>query len=369
MALYMNCFSLASVLPDLNYSLKHTSKLRYPETVSFRLRCLEFWDKHGLEAALDFAEVSKSTLYAWRKALEDSRRRDRMGRASLHALDPKSTRPIKCKSANWSPATVKYIENTASKHLDLGRQKLHDMLKVHLEHIGQPSLLVSESTVGRILKWLRSTGKLPSIDQVRINARSGKLHVAKRKKRIKKKRRADLPFKVKKPGDLIQIDGIEGYYNGHHYYIMNAIDYVTGVAFSRVFKTKSSARMASFLKDLPDLFGFKIKAIQTDNGSEYIARFHEVAETMGITHCFNYVKKPIYNGKVERFNRTMQEALRYDPDFMYNLAYDHDKAQKIIDDFIRFYNYERPHVSINHQPPMTYMLQCLGRNTFQKVLN
>lgn len=35
------------------------------------------------------------------------------------------------------------------------------------------------------------------------------------------------------------------------------------------------------------------------------ALFHTKVQEMGIIHCFNYVRKPIYNGKIERFNRTL----------------------------------------------------------------
>lgn len=54
MALYLRWFSLASIWPDLHYSLKHTSNLRRPDIVSFRLKALEFWDKHVLAAAIDY---------------------------------------------------------------------------------------------------------------------------------------------------------------------------------------------------------------------------------------------------------------------------------------------------------------------------
>ena len=369
MALYMNQHGLSSFLVNLNYSLKHTSNLRHPEIVQFRVSCLEFWTKHGLAAAIDYSGKSKSTLYAWRKALDDSRKKDRMGRASLSALDPKTTRPLRCKSNHWPPIVVSFITKTATKHASMGKQMLYHLLRRYLERLGQLRLLVSESTVGRILKWLRNMGKVPSKDRIRINGRSGKLHIVPKKRRIRKQRRADLPFKVRNPGDLVQIDGIEGFHDGHHYYIINAIDYVSGLAASRVFKTKSTTKTASFLKDLPELLGFKVKAIQTDNGSEYVAKFHEQAEAMGIAHCFNYVKKPIYNGKVERFNRTMQEELKYDLDFLDALAYDLESAQTTINSFIYFYNNVRPHSTINFQTPMERMLQCFKRNSFQNVLN
>lgn len=369
MALYMNCFSLASVLPDLNYSLKHTSNLRSPETVHFRINCLEFWAKHGLAAAIDYSGVSKSTLYVWRKSLDDSRKRDRMGRASLYALDPKSTRPRKCKSSHWNPLVVKYVKDLILEHPELGKQKVYQFLKRHLERLHLSLLLVSESTVGRIIKWLREMGRLPGKDKLTYHARTGRMFI-RRKKHIRKQRRADLPFRVKYPGDLVQIDGVEGHHDGKHFYIINAIDYVSGKVASRLFYGKSSASTANFLSDLPGLLDLKIKAIQTDNGSEYTAKFHQKVEAMGIAHCFNYVKKPIYNGKVERFNRTLQDALKYDLDFLYDVAYDLDSAQATLQHYIDFYNNDRPHSSISHLTPTEYVLQYFQRKpTFQKVLN
>ena len=224
MALYTNTHYLASLWPDFNYSLKHTSNLRHPEVVQFRISCLEFWHKHGLAAALDYAGVSRSTLYAWRKALMDSRKLDRrMGRASLKALDPKSTRPIKCKSTRWSPIVVKYIRELVTLHPELGRQKVYHFLKRYLERIHMTLLTVSESTVGRIINWLRQSGRLPSKGKLRINAQTGKLHAIKPRRRIRKQRRADLPFPVRRPGDLVQIDGVEIHSFGKFCYIVNAI--------------------------------------------------------------------------------------------------------------------------------------------------
>lgn len=83
---------------------------------------------------------------------------------------------------------------------------------------------------------------------------------------------------------------------------------------------------------------------------------------MDIIHCFNYVKKPIYNGKVERFNRTLQEALKYDLDFLDDIVYDLPRAKATLQSYIDFYNNERPHSSINFLTPNEYVLQFSQRN-------
>ena len=178
-----------------------------------------------------------------------------------------------------------------------------------------------------------------------------------------KLRRNALPYKIKQPGDLVQIDGVEGYHLGHHYYVINAIDYISGKATSAVLANKSSLSTANFLRELNARLGFKAKAIQTDNGSEYAAKFHQAAERLGIKHCFNYVKKPIYNGKVERFNRTIQEAIFQNEDFLVNLVEDKQEANYTIESYLDFYNNERLHMSLRFMTPAEFLLQYTQRNS------
>ena len=146
MAVYMNWHSLASTIKNLEYSNKHTSSLNNPEEVSRRIEALEFWRKHGLSSAIDHAGVSRSTLYSWCNKLDSSRKRDRMGRAGLKALDPKSTRPKRCRQSNWDKEMVKLLVRLATKHPELGRQPLYYMLRRRLTANGQLDKLVSIST-------------------------------------------------------------------------------------------------------------------------------------------------------------------------------------------------------------------------------
>ena len=244
----------------------------------------------------------------------------------------------------------------------LGRQPLYYMLRRRLTADGQPDKLVSISTIGRILCRLRRSGRLPSKIKLSLNGRTGRLYEIHRRK-VAKLRRNALPYKIKQPGDLVQIDGVEGYHLGHHYYVINAIDYISGKATSAVLANKSSLSTANFLRELDTRLGFKVKAIQTDNGSEYAAKFHQAAERLGIKHCFNYVKKPIYNGKVERFNRTIQEAIFRDEDFLVNLVEDKQEANHTIESYLDFYNNERPHMSLRFMTPAEFLLQYTQRNS------
>jgi hypothetical protein len=261
---------------------------------------------------------------------------------------------------------VKLLVRLATKHPELGRQPLYYMLRRRLEAKGWLDKLVSISTVGRILCNLRQSGKLPSKIKLSLNGRTGRLYEVPRR-RTAKLRRGALPYKIKQPGDLVQVDGVEGHHLGRHYYVINAVDYISGKATSTVLANKSSLSTANFLRELDTRLGFRIKAIQTDNGSEYAAKFHQAAERLGIKHCFNYVKKPIYNGKVERFNRTIQEAIFRDEDFLINLVEDKQEANRTIESYLDFYNNERPHMSLGFMTPTEFLLQYSQRNS--KVQN
>lgn len=362
MSLYFKFESFASILKGFN---DYKVKLDNEAEVNRRLDILKFWDKYGLEAAMEHGKCSRATIYGWKHKMQQARiragfRNSKLAaKASLKALDPASRRPKHCKQATWNKQVLEYLKGQAGKYPLIGKQQCYHLLRRYIDKHKLSINLPSESTIGRMLAYLRLMGRIPSKTSVTFNGRTGRIYI-KKHKRKPKLRRNQLPFKVKHPGDLIQIDGIDSYHLGRHYYILNCIDYVSSVAYSFILPNKSSQSTANILCQLSELFGFEIKAIQTDNGSEFTARFHEAAERMNIKHCFNYLRKPIYNGKVERFNRTIQEAI-FDEDFLYDVVEDKESAQRRIDRFIYFYNYIRPHKTMGFAPPMEFLLQYRQR--------
>lgn len=127
-----------------------------------------------------------------------------------------------------------------------------------------------------------------------------------------------------KPGEKVQIDVKEVPYaclrgelrrNGKHLYQWTAIDECTRVRFVYGFEAHTPENTVKFLKMLVKVFPFPIKAIQTDNGTEFTYKFisdtekspmDQLLEKWGIKHILIPPRTPWHNGKVERSHRNDQ---------------------------------------------------------------
>lgn len=91
----------------------------------------------------------------------------------------------------------------------------------------------------------------------------------------------------------------------------------------------------------------EIEAILTDNGREYCGRLthhhYEIyLELNGIEHRKTRIATPKTNGFAERFNRTVKEEF-FDIALRQKLYTSVEELQKDLDEWLRHYNYERPH--------------------------
>jgi len=99
-------------------------------------------------------------------------------------------------------------------------------------------------------------------------------------------------------------------------------------------------------------YKYKVRVVQTDNGSEFLKDFDEYLETLSIKHEFIYQKHPKVNGVVERFNRTVQEEfIERNDEYMYNP----EKFNQKLTNYLIWYNTKRPHYSLGQVSPMEYM--------------
>lgn len=159
---------------------------------------------------------------------------------------------------------------------------------------------------------------------------SGMVYAAKRmglteqKKPPKKSREQRRYPKLLEPGEKVQIDVKEVPYNclrgktlrdGKHLYQWTAIDECTRMRFVYGFEEHTPENTVRFLAMVIKAFPFKIKTIQTDNGTEFtykfisderISPFDKVLNKLGIKHKLIPPRTPWHNGKVERSHRNDQ---------------------------------------------------------------
>ena len=99
---------------------------------------------------------------------------------------------------------------------------------------------------------------------------------------------------------------------GKKYYQITAIDEYSSKRILKIVEEKSTYETGMFLLELDKLFGFPIKTIQVDNGTEFVNDreitdkkifFEEVAELKGYTIRRIRPCSPWQNGKVERSHR------------------------------------------------------------------
>ena len=117
------------------------------------------------------------------------------------------------------------------------------------------------------------------------------------------------------PGEKLQIDVKEVPYNclrgdalkyGKHYYLWTAIDECTRFRFVYAFEEHTPGNTVKFLKMILKAFPFRIRTIQTDNGTEFTCKFISDTEISPLDKALKMLRTPWHNGKVERSHRNDQ---------------------------------------------------------------
>lgn len=303
--------------------------MRNKEEVKRRVEALRFWEIYGLEAATDHANVDKRTLQRWRAALVASG-------GNVNALDPKSTAPHKRRARYIPPALEARIIWYRTTYPRIGAKKLVPLLK-------REGYDVSISYISRCISDLKQRGRIPNKVKLSWYANSGTHREIKRSK-VKKVRRST------KRG--IEIDTIVRHIDGRKRYVITAIDVVRRVSYARAYTSHSSATARDFLKQLIRVVPFDIVEIQTDNGSEFGKHFHDACVALDITHYHTYPRCPKMNAHIERFNRTISEEF-----IVYHRALLRDSVPDFnhtLNNWLRWYNEERPHESLGFLSPLEY---------------
>lgn len=209
-------------------------------------------------------------------------------------LTPKSTRPKT--NPNETPIRIK------ERIIELRKETKLCALKLHWR-LNKENILIHKNTIGKIIK------------------KEGLV----RKYRIRK-----LKYKYVKvplsPGELVEIDVkfVPETIENKRYYQFTAIDCASRWRYLEIYSDYSNFNSIRFLKKVIKLTPFKIRAIKTDNGSNFTNRYTGYSKSIdplnprlhpldlmcqkyNIIHYLIDPGKPAQNGKVERSHRSDQE--------------------------------------------------------------
>ena len=166
-------------------------------------------------------------------------------------------------------------------------------------------------------------------------------------------------FEKDRPGELLHLDVkfLPALRNARYDYEFAAVDDFTREAVAWITTEQTARTAADFLEQVLAALPYSIEAVLTDNAWVFTmqqafhatreTRFQQVCRAAGIRHYVLRPYAPQSNGKVERFFRTVDdECLNVQPLFSFSAR------RRALDRFLRYYNHERPHLSLAGQTPV-----------------
>jgi len=300
-----------------------------------RFEWMDWYYSHGTnaEATCRHFGISKSVFYRW------FNRFDKKNLSTLE-FDTKTRRPHKLREMT----TPLWIRNKVYEVRKADPEKSKYEIQKELKDLG---ISVGQTAIGKIIR------------------RHPELHNLQHRKKIRKHKnyaiariKAARELREKELGSLVQIDTKHLYILGIRFYLFVAIDSKSRYGFVWAYKNASSLNAADFLLKVINYFPFKIQAVNTDNGSEYLLNFHKTCERLNILHYFTTPHTPKMNGRAERLIQTVEyEFFNY----QYDLLPDIDEINKRCELFNDKYNNKRYHRAISYRTPGEFVMLYLSK--------
>ena len=301
------------------------------ETAEERMKILLFWEKHGLSACLDAFPVSERTLYSWKKIFVSSW-------CKISSLRKQSRAPKSTRKRIWDIRVLEKIIHIRDSYPNLWKDKIYPLLFQYcdLQDIQCPKA----STIWRLISdmwWLR---------QEVSKRRPGSVHIRKQEV-LRKPWWLTYGENIRYPWQVVSLDTVEirGIW-WEKRYIVTVIDIYSRFSHAVVTHSHTSKTAMSVLKTFESKFPFSVQSILTDNGSEFMKDFTLYLQEKHITHYHTYPRSPKMNAHSERFNRTLREGVLNKHRYMLSdLAF----ANKIVQEYLSFYNTKRVHCAFNNK--------------------
>jgi transposase InsO family protein len=311
-----------TIQPRLPRAFAHPHVLS--KAAKLRLSWIDHYVRHGNNASLTCRRfgISRDTFYRWWRRWDPH---------DLSTLEDRSRAPVARRESTTPLETQHLVLRLRDANPEWSKYKLS--VVAARDH----DVKVSPSTVGRVLKAYG-----------RINER-----------RAARRRKASRNTRTRRPsdlaagcaGDLVQIDTKHLYWPGAtKRFQFVAVDVATRIKVTEVYRTSSSRSAAAFLATVIERLPFEVRAIQTDNGSEYLGEFDRSVTEAGIAHFFSYPHCPKHNAFVERQIQTEIDEFHT----LVEPVLDVDEFNDLLKAWDRFFNEVRPHQSLGYLTPMAY---------------
>lgn len=282
--------------------------------------------------ALKAMNIPRSTYYRWKRNYK---------LFGLIGLENESKRPNKIRKPSWSKEVELQIYNLRKKFPLWGKQKIAIMYEREYK------TKISQSTVGRILTKLLKRGKIKSVQLCLF----GKI-TPKRRIFNSYAQRWQYGMKAKQAGELVQVDHmtihIPGFGYAKHF---SATCPTTKYATYQVYREANSKNATLFLEHMKQTFPFSIQSIQVDGGSEFMADFESACKNSTIPLFVLPPRRPKFNGNVERSNGIAKYEFYAQYEALPNLH----TIRKKLQEFVLFYNFQRPHQKIGLLTPSQFL--------------
>jgi transposase InsO family protein len=289
--------------------------------------------------AAAWANVSKSTVWEWVARWRAASPEDQ---ASLACLQERSSRPRR------SPGRVPAEEETRICEL---RQRTGWSPRRLADELGRP-----HSTVHRVLQRAgcsrRPRPERPAVVRYEWPCPGNLLHMD-----TKKLGKFDAPGHAL-TGDRTQRSRRPGWE-----FVHSIVDDCTRLAYSEIHDDEKAPTVTAFFERALAFFsehGVCVERVMTDNAFAYVHNrsFHQLLDRCAIAHIRIRPYTPRTNGKVERYQQTLQR------EWAYAMEYASSEARRTsLPHWVRHYNERRTHSALGNRPPIQRVREVTGLNS------
>ena len=311
-----------------------------PLTPNGRLRMVMRVEQHGMtfEAAAAASNVAKSTCWTWvarwRRASADERR-------TLACLADRPSRPRR--SPNQVPADEAALICERRRRTGWSPRRLAD----------EPDVARSHSTVHQVLRRAgcsrRPRPAAPAVVRYEWPCPGNLLHMD--TKRL---------GRFEAPGHALTADRSKRSRGAGWEYVHSIVDDCSRLAYSEIHPDERAETVTGFTRRALDWLlaqGIVAERLMSDNAFSYVHNrsLAELLEHRAIRHIRTRPYTPRTNGKVERFNQTLQREWAYALEYASS-----DARREALPHWIRHYNERRTHSALGNRPPLHRVRDVLG---------